>query len=100
MRIEVGGGVWRTKFHPDPKRRAILLATMHDGFKVVELSERLVAGEGWESMQPEDAVVITRFDEHGSLAYGVDWCRAEPVDGKSYVASCSFYDHTMHLWRA
>lgn len=73
---------------------------MHDGFKVVELSERMAAGEGWESLKPEDAMVVTRFDEHESLAYGVDWSRAEAVDGESLVVSCSFYDNMMHLWRA
>lgn len=73
---------------------------MHDGFKVVDLSERLVEGRDWDLLQPEDAVVATRFDEHGSLAYGVDWCRAKDADGSTIVASCSFYDHQMHLWRA
>lgn len=99
LRIDVGGGVWRTKFHPDPKRRAILLATMHDGFKVVELSEKLVSGNDWDSLGEEDAIVVTRFDEHESLAYGVDWSRMEQEDGESIVVSCSFYDHMMHLWR-
>jgi diphthamide biosynthesis protein 7 len=98
LQIEVGGGVWRTKFHPDPSRRAILLATMHDGFKVVELSERLARSE-WEELREQDAQITTRFDGHDSLAYGVDWCRLPPKDGKSLVVSCSFYDHAMHLWR-
>ena len=76
---------------------------MHDGFKVVELSERMVDERNWDSsdsLKPEDAVVATRFDEHGSLAYGVDWCRSEAVAGENLVVSCSFYDHMMHLWRA
>lgn len=92
--------MWRTKFHPDPSRRAILLATMHDGFKVVELSSRLIEGQDWNSLEAEDAVVTTRFDGHDSLAYGVDWSRAAAKDGESLVASCSFYDHSMHMWRA
>lgn len=99
LEIPVGGGVWRTKFHPDPARRAILLATMHDGFKVIQLSERLFNGESWENLQPEDAVITTRFDGHDSLAYGVDWCRLPSKDGESLIVSCSFYDHAMHLWR-
>jgi diphthamide biosynthesis protein 7 len=73
---------------------------MHDGFKIVELSERMVEERDWDSLGSEDAAVVTRFDEHGSLAYGVDWCRAQPVDDQSLVVSCSFYDHMMHLWRA
>lgn len=100
LRIDVGGGVWRTKFHPDPARRAILLATMHDGFKIVELSERLVSGEsGWDVLTDDDARVVTRFDEYESLAYGVDWSRIKQEEGESIIVSCSFYDHMMHLWR-
>jgi diphthamide biosynthesis protein 7 len=72
---------------------------MHDGFKVVELSERVALGNNWDALQEEDAVITTRFDGHDSLAYGVDWCRLPPRDGKSLVVSCSFYDHAMHLWR-
>jgi diphthamide biosynthesis protein 7 len=72
---------------------------MHDGFKVVELSKRLAEGDKWGDLEEEDAVITTRFDGHESLAYGVDWCRLRPRDGKSLVVSCSFYDHAMHLWR-
>lgn len=73
---------------------------MHDGFKVVELSQRAVEGREWDTLRPEDAIVVTRFDGHDSLAYGVDWCRSKEEEGSSLVVSCSFYDHTMHLWRA
>jgi diphthamide biosynthesis protein 7 len=66
---------------------------MHDGFKVVRFDSGLpvVAGGGFE--------VLHRFDEHESLAYGVDWSFVSGGDDTSLIASCSFYDHTLHLWR-
>ena len=96
--------MWRARFHPDPKRAGdILVASMHDGFKIVRLEAALLdvseddivpAVEG-----PGLCVVITRFDAHSSLAYGADWSRL-PVTGRdSLISTCSFYDHTMHLWR-
>jgi hypothetical protein len=99
---------------------------MHGGFTVVRLGPALVGtpnpseaaypahggetshlaevdwtmlkeGTHGESGLSED---IVRFEEHGSLAYGADWSRLSSKGGKSLVASCSFYDHAMHLWRA
>lgn len=61
---------------------------MHDGFKVVKAHGEDVE---WE--------IVKRFDEHKSLAYGVDWSFAPlDADGQTLIASCSFYDHTLHLW--
>jgi diphthamide biosynthesis protein 7 len=61
---------------------------MHDGFKVVKAHGEDVS---WK--------IIQRFDDHKSLAYGVDWSFAPPdTDGKTLIASCSFYDHALHLW--
>ncbi|KAG1881659.1 WD-40 repeat-containing protein [Suillus tomentosus] len=87
---DVGGGAWRVKWHPSPSRKEdLLVASMHDGFKVA----RAHNGEHatWE--------VVKRFDDHKSLAYGADWSFAPPgVDGETLIGSCSFYDHTLHLW--
>lgn len=87
---DVGGGAWRVKWHPSPSRKEdLLVASMHDGFKVA----RAHNGEHatWE--------VVKRFDDHRSLAYGVDWSFAPPgVDGETLIGSCSFYDHMLHLW--
>ncbi|KAN0065903.1 hypothetical protein ACQY0O_001036 [Thecaphora frezii] len=99
---EVGGGIWRVKWHPtDPTQ--LLVACMHDGFKVVQLDalaslepgDRLPRGEGFD--------IVTRFDEHKSLAYGCDWDRAPLHDGqrgegKRNIYSCSFYDAMLHIW--
>lgn len=70
---------------------------MHDGFKVVRFRPGGINGaEGTRSWWE----LATRFDGHESLAYGVDWSHAEDGDdGSTLVASCSFYDHTLHLWR-
>ncbi|KAE8257625.1 hypothetical protein A4X13_0g2226 [Tilletia indica] len=92
---EVSGGLWRTKWHPtDPTR--LLLGCMHGGFTVVKVSEE----EG-------GVEVVRRFEGHGSLAYGCDWERGGMGVGKgkgeggdTFVASCSFYDHQMHVWSA
>ncbi|KAI0756984.1 WD-40 repeat-containing protein [Daedaleopsis nitida] len=100
--VDVGGGAWRVKWHPAPQRRNdLLVACMHDGFKVV----RFDFGAGDEvgpavesSVQPWE--IVKRFDQHTSLAYGVDWSFMQEGDGDTLVASCSFYDHTLHLWRA
>ncbi|WRT65597.1 uncharacterized protein IL334_002542 [Kwoniella shivajii] len=100
--IALGGGIWRTRFHPSSSRKGdILNACMHDNFKVVRLSSSLigddpsldVAGEG------EGGKVVKVFEDHDSLAYGVDWSRKKDKNGETLIASCSFYDHSMHLWR-
>ncbi|KAH9950337.1 WD-40 repeat-containing protein [Amylocystis lapponica] len=95
---DVGGGAWRVKWHPSAKRQGdLLVACMHDGFKVVRFHPGGVDGADgaqnwWEIAQ--------RFDKHESLAYGVDWsCADGGDDGSTLVASCSFYDHTIHLWK-
>jgi diphthamide biosynthesis protein 7 len=86
---DVGGGAWRVKWHPSPSRKEdLLVAGMHDGFKVVKAHGEDVA---WE--------IVKRFDDHKSLAYGVDWSYTpSDVDGQTLIASCSFYDHALYLW--
>jgi diphthamide biosynthesis protein 7 len=96
---EVGGGVWRVKWHPEPQRRDdLLVACMHDGFKVLR----------YDALAKADAVTreitantVSRFDEHKSLAYGVDWSYKSVGDnGKTRIGSCSFYDHLLHVWHS
>jgi diphthamide biosynthesis protein 7 len=95
---DAGGGIWRVRWHPtDPDK--LLLACMHDGFKVI------TAEDGFSR-----CVTTTRFDEHGkdALAYGVDWCglsgrpgrgrASELGQAEEIVASCSFYDHQLRTW--
>ncbi|KAJ7630947.1 WD40-repeat-containing domain protein [Roridomyces roridus] len=82
--VDVGGGAWRVKWHPSASRKDdLLVACMHDGFKIVSFND-------------EGGQIQKRFDAHESLAYGVDWSFAE--GNETLVASCSFYDHSLHLW--
>ncbi|KAL1923025.1 uncharacterized protein VTP21DRAFT_9401 [Calcarisporiella thermophila] len=83
--FHTGGGVWRIKWHPTDKER-LLVASMHAGFFVLRCEH------GYKGMRGE-----TEFLEHQSLAYGVDWCYDPST---SLIGSCSFYDHSLHLWRA
>ncbi|KAH7102029.1 WD40 repeat-like protein [Auriculariales sp. MPI-PUGE-AT-0066] len=73
-------------WHPAASRKdTLLIACMHDGFKVCDTTGR----------------VQLRFDEHQSLAYGVDWARGPShAEKPTIVASCSFYDHTLKIWAA
>jgi len=90
--VDVGGGAWRVKWHPYANRKAdLLVACMHDGFKIVrfDFGADFTTGE-----------VVKRFNEHGSLAYGADWSFAKDKTDKTVVGSCSFYDHALHLWAA
>ncbi|SPO21926.1 uncharacterized protein UTRI_01913_B [Ustilago trichophora] len=96
----VGGGVWRVKWHPEDSER-LLVGCMHDGFKVLQLGELAAEEVGMAELRGREFDVVTRFDEHESLAYGCDWDRGtqEEQDGQGRrVYSCSFYDATMHVW--
>ncbi|WVW80033.1 hypothetical protein I302_102006 [Kwoniella bestiolae CBS 10118] len=99
--IHLGGGIWRTKFHPSSERKKhILNACMHDNFKIVNLPNSIINLQSSSNSDEGRGEIITTFEDHESLAYGVDWSRL-PSDscGETLVASCSFYDHAMHLWR-
>ncbi|KAG6336578.1 hypothetical protein ID866_2516 [Astraeus odoratus] len=93
--MDVGGGAWRTKWHPSPERKSdLLVACMHDGFKVVGIGDAKHFPEHSGPTRIEN-----RFDEHGSLAYGVDWSYDQGTPrGETLIASCSFYDNKLYLW--
>ena len=99
--VEVGGGAGRVKWHPSQKRQAdLLVACMHDGFKVVRFSHSIVGEQSTTEEDTQEWQIMKRFDEHTSLAYGVDWSYADiPDKSDSISASCSFYDHALHTWR-
>lgn len=100
IETNVGGGAWRVKWHPQIERKNdLLVACMHDGFKVVRFSS--VEGETAGSFTSSE--IASRNDEHESLAYGADWGVAKVADdGTSeltVIAGCSFYDHRLSVWR-
>lgn len=93
--IDTGGGVWRLRWHPDPALAGVLLTgSMRGGFRVLRDSPAPGGGDEAGGRLTQ----IVHYRRHGSLAYGCDWCRA-PGRG-TLVASCSFYDRRLHLWRA
>lgn len=126
--IPCAGGIWRTRFHPSPDRAGdILLACMQGGFTTVRLDERLVCpatspddldwsalkfdaeggeersgrgDEGEEVYEGQGWKVLARMTDSSVLAYGADWSRLAPGEDGSLATTCSFYDHTMHVWRA
>ena len=96
---EVGGGAWRVKWHPSPSRNHdLLVAAMHDGFKIVGFHD--ILHQTWSPSDANSGEIIKRHDDHDSLAYGVDWSHnRQDQPGQTLIASASFYDHALHLWR-
>ncbi|XP_033109190.1 diphthine methyltransferase-like isoform X2 [Anneissia japonica] len=138
-KTSVGGGVWRLKWHPS-NGQFLLAACMHNGFFILDCS----------SINGEPQRVISSYDRHESLAYGVDWCHKSNISNYRHdsslltnkdtittkpenlekpiseiddlemklsgvelreskacwegsnqvIASCSFYDHVLHVWKA
>jgi len=88
-----GGGVWRLKWHPHGQD-ILLAACMYNGYKIIDYESCLSAPK-----------LKCSYDKHDSLAYGVDWCLdAEPKSSSdsssAMLASCSFYDKLLTVWRA
>jgi diphthine methyl ester acylhydrolase len=89
--VRAPGGVWRVAWHPtDPATAA--MACMHGGVALLH-----------------DTCITSVYTGHRSLAYGVDWqppnttTTATPSGGGGagggQLASCSFYDCGVHVWR-
>lgn len=67
---------------------------MHDGFKIVQFD----VGGLLNGNPRSEGEVMKSFNEHKSLAYGADWSFGDNQDGQTLIASCSFYDHALHVW--
>ncbi|XP_071813276.1 diphthine methyltransferase-like [Apostichopus japonicus] len=108
----VGGGVWRLKWHPDKDVDLLLGACMHNGFHIMDTSSISHSSGGTNESTFQS---VLNYQGHESLAYGVDWSRLNPTicdpTGENrdrsdniptkrthIVASCSFYDHLMKIW--
>jgi len=102
--IKLGGGVWKIKPHR-LNSDILLCACMQNGFIIVDL---------------KTSMILCHYKQHGSLAYGSDWqyndsmnqltelmddCMNEDITSdknllaESLIASCSFYDKTVHVWK-
>ncbi|KAF9419374.1 Diphthine methyltransferase [Podila epigama] len=71
---EIGGGVWRLKWHPN-RKDVILAGCMHNGFHVITYDDE------WSS------TIVSSFMEHESLAYGCDWSYEKPEKEEFPLAS-------------
>lgn len=80
---QAGGGVWRLRWRTGPPHQQQLLAVaaMHGGACVLAYSSADVLQR------------VCTFDGHQSMVYGIDWA------GEDTLASCSFYDKHLALWR-
>ena len=102
--FDTGGGVWRLKWHPHSSQHAALLAAcMRGGFQVFDVSVALGSSGGATNLPSNASAGCLRrtalylAHESEGLAYGVDWMAAG--SGLGRVASCSFYDHLLTLWK-
>ena len=88
---DVGGGVWRLKWHPR-EDQYLLAACCHSGFHVLKFATK----------SQDKAKVVASYTEHESLAYGAAWGRCASGDSvgglHEVMATCSFYDHRLDLW--
>ena len=75
--------MWRFKWHPSNPDLA-LVACMQSGFALASLTSQGQLQRVYE------------YPEQKILGYGADWSRA----GDSLIATCSFYDKSVHLWRS
>ena len=91
-RVQVGGGVWRLRWHPQKVGR-ILVAAMHGGCRIVNFGG---LGSG-EEEGSATAGIEAEFTEHEPMAYGADWLVSGPTE---HAASCSFYDRQVCLWKS
>ncbi|XP_076039582.1 diphthine methyltransferase isoform X2 [Oratosquilla oratoria] len=84
--VGMGGGVWRLKWEPHGKD-LLLCACMHNGFHVLSTQD----------ITSNDPKIVVSFEDHQSLAYGVDWYHGQDIE-ENIVASGSFYDKLLCLW--
>ncbi|AET38001.1 diphthamide synthase Ecym_2255 [Eremothecium cymbalariae DBVPG len=81
--LNLGGGVWRFSESPSNTTlgtNELLACCMYDGAKVVSLKDH-------------QFTLKTSFKKgHESICYGGDWC-------SRFVATSSFYDKSLQLWK-
>jgi len=96
-RVNVGGGVWRIRWHPTKNGR-MLVGAMHGGCRIVNFKALTNINSLFDTDRDSlSAEIESEFTDHNSMAYGADWLVR---DGGSpeYAASCSFYDRRVCMW--
>ncbi|CCH57981.1 hypothetical protein TBLA_0A01810 [Henningerozyma blattae CBS 6284] len=90
----LGGGVWRFSECPEPLKSSLkegedklMVCCMYNGAKIVSLSDKFIDETG-EYFQ-EVGYLKTG---HESMCYGGDW-------SSEFIATCSFYDNSLQLWK-
>ncbi|KAF7199584.1 diphthine methyltransferase isoform X2 [Nothobranchius furzeri] len=77
---QVGGGVWRLKWHPT-QQHLLLAACMHNGFHILHCQQVLEGGGGGS------CPVVASYILHNSLAYGADWSSLSLEDPSPHSSS-------------
>lgn len=84
LKYGTGGGVWRIKWHPTMDN-VVVTANMRGGFQVLRMMH-------WETIEQK-----FKYEQHESLAYGVDWLYG--MKSGHTIGTASFYDHACHVWQ-
>ena len=82
------GGIWRIRQPQNTQKHQHIvgLACMHNGFQTLNVKD--------------DGKIekLFQYDQHQSLAYGLDFRSNSTTQDKLQVASCSFYDCLLKVW--
>lgn len=114
--LELGGGVWKLKWNPHDKN-FLAAACMHNGFMIVKMlgdeplvameykkHESLAYGVDWfkgalTSIGTKPMLDVVEEDLTSNFGEQKDL----PVEGarrfSALLASCSFYDRSLHAWK-
>jgi diphthamide biosynthesis protein 7 len=103
---DLGGGVWRLKWHPHVRNQSLLAAAcMLGGAHIIDALG--TSGSITESIEENKPRKIGSYTEHKSLVYATEWLysdkestidRENVLSQTHILASCSFYEKEIHTW--